>query len=223
MVNEIKNENKDMCKLCGGMCCLKCGCDYSANDFADLSYEGIKRELSVGDKSIVCFMDFKKDVYGKYFAIPFLYVRARNTGRDIVDLISMKKKCAVLIDTGCSHDYEHRPEGGRNLIPCKKLGEPCLPMNDPFDIVKTWQPYQKVLKRIVKEYTKMDFKKRINLDVEDLFYDVLMENYQDVSVLERIELKSFVVMLAQAFPNELHNANVRYEKGKCKLLVKNNK
>ena len=48
-----------------------------------------------------------------------------------------------------------------------------------------------------------------------------MENYCDVSDIEKYELKSFVISLAQIFPNELHNANVRYKKGKPKILIKN--
>ena len=220
MVDNYKNENKDMCRMCGGMCCKKSGCDYSANNFSDLSYEGIKKELGVGDKSIVCVLEFKKDSLGKYFYIPFLYIRARNVGRDVIDLVSMKKKCALLLDNGCSYDYDNRPEGGRNLIPCKNLGGKCFPLNNPVDIVKTWEPYQKILRRIVKEYTGMDLKTRISFDVENLFYDVLSDNYQDVSIIERRELKSFVVMLSQIFPGELHNANARYKKERPKVLIK---
>lgn len=219
-MEEIKNENIDMCRQCGGICCLKSGCDYSADDFKDCSYEGLLNELSKGDKSIVCFFDFKTDSYGKYFYEPFLYIRARNTNRDIIDLISMKTKCSLLGDNGCKHDYVNRPEGGRNLTPRKDKDSPCIPIKNPLDIVMSWKPYQKVLKRIIVEYTKMDLKKKISQDVENLFLDILKENYQDVSIIEKHDLKKFVVLLAQTFPRELHNANVRYEKEKPIILLR---
>ena len=36
MEQENKLEDYDICRECGGKCCIKCGCDYSALDFDDL-------------------------------------------------------------------------------------------------------------------------------------------------------------------------------------------
>ena len=33
----MEKENKELCKKCGGFCCIKSGCDYSAKDFDDLT------------------------------------------------------------------------------------------------------------------------------------------------------------------------------------------
>lgn len=96
-----KNENLDICRQCGGRCCKKSGCDYSAKDFTDLSFKSLCEILSEGKISIVAFIKFKILHNGKNIADPFLYLRARNENRDIVDLVSMKTRCSQLGDDGC--------------------------------------------------------------------------------------------------------------------------
>ena len=198
----VKNENLDICRECGGMCCLKCGCDYSPEDFKDRSYKGLLKELSKGDKSIVAMLKFNKRDDNWYNYEAFLYIRARNTNRDIIDLVSMKTKCSMLTGTGCMYDYEHRPFNGRNLKPMKdKDGYfACSPVVDPKNVLLAWKPYQKGLKRIVLEYTGMGLDKKIKEDVRNLFYDFLCENYVDVSILEKEELRRFIPLLARTFP-----------------------
>ena len=218
MNNEVKNENIEICRKCGGMCCKKSGCDYSANDFLDVSYEGLYNELKKGDKSIVCYMSFNEGSNGKYTYQPFLYLRARNKNRDIIDLISIKTGCALLQANGCSFSYEDRPSGGKNLTPVKKSEGPCTPVVDPMDIVNTWKPYQKILQRLVSRFTGMSFDKKIRMDVEQLFYEVLTEKFFGVSKIELEDIKGFSVLLARTFPNELANANKRYSN--IKVLVR---
>lgn len=210
MVEFEKNENLDICRECGGKCCIKCGCDYSAEDFFDLSYKGILNVLSKGDKSVVAFVKFKTLANGKFIAEPFLYLRARNTNRDIVDLISMKTRCSQLGDNGCSHSYDERPFGGKNLIPVRRENGICQPLVDPYSIVETWRPYQNQLRKVVKQYTGMSVEKRISQDAENLFYDVMSENYQDVSLAEKKDLRNFVPLMVNAFPEEFVKAKARY-------------
>lgn len=207
MSNIKNNENMEMCAMCGGMCCMKSGCDYSAKDFKDCSYNTLTKELAKGNISIVCALKFKEGRDYEYF----LYLRARNMNRDIVDLISMKSRCSMLGDSGCIYDYKHRPEGGKNLIPRKDMDSDCIPDRDPKDIVMSWKPYQKVLKRIVLEYTGMSVEKKIRVDVENLFYDILMKKFDYVSPLEREEMKNFILLLAGAFPLEYKRAKERYK------------
>lgn len=220
MVKEMKNENLDICRECGGMCCKKSGCDYSANDFKNCSYDNLVKELSKGDKSIVCYMRFKEDSLGNLIYDPFLYLRARNNNRDIVDLVSMKSGCASLLENGCSFSYEQRPEGGRNLKPVRPSDGDCRPLINPFDIVKTWKPYQKTLKRIILNFTGKNLDAKIRENVENLFYDILTENYNGISPMEIKDIKNFAILLAKTFPKELHNANERYEKTKLRVLAK---
>lgn len=209
MVEDFKNENLDICHECGGRCCIKCGCVYAPSDFRDLSYKGLLGELSKGDKSIAATMEFFSLPNGKLVTRPVLHVRARNVGRDVVDLVSMKKTCALLnVGVGCSFDYGHRPLGGRNLVP--SADGHCHSIIDTLDILRMWEPYQKQLGKIVKKYTGMSVSKRVSHDVENLFFDVLSENYQGVSRDEIEELKGFIPELAMAYPNEGKSAYDRY-------------
>ena len=217
-MEDMKNENIEICKKCGGMCCKKSGCDYSAHDFLDLSYEGLSNELKKGDKSIVCYMDFKTMSNGSYTYEPFLYLRARNKGRDIIDLVSIKTGCASLKSNGCSFTYEDRPSGGKNLTPVDKKIGPCTPVVNPLDIVNTWKPYQKQLKRLVSQFTGMSFDKKIRADVEELFYEVLTEKFHGVSQLELEDIKGFTILLTRVFPQELNRASNRYRN--IKVLVR---
>lgn len=225
MVSNVKNENLDLCRECGGMCCIKCGCDYSVNDFKKCSYNTLLSELNKGDKSIVAALKFIKMPNGKYTYDAFLYVRARNVNRDIIDLVSMKTRCAQLTDKGCTHSYEDRPANGRNLKPIidEDGNKICKPIINPLDILKTWKPYQKVLKRLVYYYTGMGVDKKISQDVENLLYDVFVGNYTDVSSLEMLELKEFVPLLIGTFPTEYNNARNKYQGSELKVLNKTKK
>ena len=220
MKKETKNENLDICRECGGMCCKKSGCDYSANDFKNCSYDTLAKELQKGDKSIVCYMKFKIDADGNYIYDPFLYLRARNKNRDVIDLISIKTGCALLNKDGCDHPYKQRPEGGRNLKPVRFEKGMCYPLKNPMSIVSTWKPYQKVLKRIVLTFTGMNLDAKIRQDVENLFYDILIENYEDISIIELEDIKNFAILLSKVFPTELKRANERCENKKLKVLTR---
>ena len=48
----IEFENKELCSACGGICCKNMGCHYSPDDFSDLSFEGLKKEIDKGYISI---------------------------------------------------------------------------------------------------------------------------------------------------------------------------
>ena len=217
----MKHENKNICSKCGGRCCKKSGCDYSADDFDNCSYNNLVKELSKGDKSIVCFMKFKEDSSGNITYEPFLYLRARNNDRDIVDLVSIKTGCSLLLPNGCSFDYKHRPMGGRNLKPVDPNEGSCMPLKNPMDIVNTWRPHQKTLKRLIINFSKKNIDVKIREDVENLFYDVLSENFNGISPMELEDIKGFIPLLIKAFPDELKNASIRYNKNKSKVLLKN--
>lgn len=202
------NENIDLCRKCGGKCCVKCGCDYAVDDFSEHTYKAFLEELSKGDKSIVAMLNFRTLPNGKFVAEPFLYIRARNVNRDVVDLVSMKARCSMLTDEGCSYDYLHRPFGGRNLRPSPKGVYYCSREVEQESIMKKWLPYQKTLGKIVKHYTGKSVNEKVKEDVETLFCDILRGNFQDVSRLEIEELDGFIPLLKRAFPDERYRANV---------------
>lgn len=210
------NENTEVCKNCGGRCCKKSGCDYWPSDLPDKTYKGILKFLENGKVSIVAMMNFKR-INGKLCNFPFLYLRERNTGRDIVDLLSMKTPCSNLTEHGCSYTYEERPSGGKNLTPSKD--GLCYPKEDNLQKVLEWSPYQKQLEKIVKRYTGLSIDKKIKEDVVTLLTDIKEENFKNVSELEIIDVKRMLPMLIECYKEQaeqvLNNSN--------KLLVKNNR
>lgn len=210
------NENTEVCKNCGGRCCKKSGCDYWPSDLPDKTYKGILKFLENGKVSIVAMMNFKR-INGKLCNFPFLYLRERNTGRDIVDLLSMKTPCSNLTEHGCSYTYEERPSGGKNLTPSKD--GLCYPKEDNLQKVLEWSPYQKQLEKIVKRYTGLSIDNKIKEDVVTLLTDINEENFKNVSELEIIDVKRMLPMLIECYKEQaeqvLNNSN--------KLLVKNNR
>lgn len=210
------NENTEVCKNCGGRCCKKSGCDYWPSDLPDKTYKGILKFLENGKVSIVAMMNFKR-INGKLCNFPFLYLRERNTGRDVVDLLSMKTPCSNLTEHGCSYTYEERPSGGKNLTPSKD--GLCYPKEDNLQKVLEWSPYQKQLEKIVKRYTGLSIDNKIREDVVTLLTDIKEENFKNVSELEIIDVERMLPMLIECYKEQaeqvLNNSN--------KLLVKNNR
>lgn len=212
-----KIENKEMCSVCGGKCCIKSGCDYAPRDFKSLGINDLYKKLEEGNISIVAAIIFRK-VKEKMLVEPFLYLRARNTNRDVVDLLSMKTTCSMLRDNKCFYSYEERPAGGVNLVP-RDYGEKCFPKEDPRKIIREWERYQKPLGRLVKRFTGKSVDEKFREDVEQLFYDILSENYDGVADIEIEDIKSMILQLSVVYEEEYYKAVKRYDDER-KLLVK---
>lgn len=198
-------EDRNICAKCGGMCCKKSGCDYWIEDVKDKSLNGLINFIASENVSIVAFMHFK-ELNGKIINAPFLYLRARNDDRDIVDLLSMKTKCSKLTDTGCEYSYEERPSGGKNLVPVEN-GR-CHPNINPMDKILEWEPYQKQLTRIVKRYTGKTVDQKLREDVTNLFYDLRVGNIKGVSPIELEDIKGMLPLLARCYPEEAKKAQL---------------
>lgn len=199
----MEYENKELCRICGGKCCKRCGCDYYVENFDVINKENMIKILDTGNVSIVSAVVFNKIKSGSTIT-PFLYLRARNKGRDVVDLLSLKHECSMLTDTGCPYDLDHRPRGGVNYIPypnneCKRCD------NEQLEIRK-WEPYQNLLFKMVKRYAHMSVDERFRLDVENLFIDVFNENFEGVAAGEIEDVLSSIASLASCFPEEYENA-----------------
>lgn len=207
-----KIENLDFCRKCGGYCCKKSGCDYGVDDFSDLSYKGLLKVLAQGNISIVACLQFSY-VNNKMCCSPFLYLRARNEKRDVVDLLSVKTRCSMLKDDGCSYSYEERPRGGRNLIPAEKK-ELCLPKDSPLEIIREWGNYQKVLSRIVKNYCGMSVDKKLREDVKKLTVRLIRDDLEEAAIEEKIDLYQMFANLVEAFPQEVKEASRIAKQGK---------
>lgn len=137
-----------LCSNCG-YCCQHCGCAFSPYDFEDLSFQALLDELSKGYISIGLIEkrsleSIKKDI---------LYLRMRNVGASVVDIDRKGRPsaCVGLKSDGCMFDFEHRPFGGKYLMPFVEDDRlACFNVYSHEECAKEWEPYQKVLKKLVK-------------------------------------------------------------------------
>ena len=155
--------NHDLCKACGGKCCLYSGCSYSPRDFKGMSLSSLKERLDSGYASIVAQFDvFEHNV--SYH----LCVRSRGLDRDVVDLFSAKNTCTALKEDGCIFPDHERPHGGLSLVP--KENFQCENHYTDKIAYQEWIPYQKVLERLVRLYTKMGSEEKLREDVIQVAY-----------------------------------------------------
>lgn len=199
-MENLKIENYDLCAKCGGFCCKKSGCDYVPSDFNSLAMNDIIELLNSNNISIVSQLMFDKLSNGKLVCQPFLYLRARNTGRDAIDLFSFKTKCSLLTDTGCKLSYEERPTGGKNLIPKENMK--CYHTNNPQEDMKKWEAYQKVLAKVVKKVTGKTVEDKMIEDIRNVFNCIYERNYENVSDLEISQMAECMQYIVRAYSDE---------------------
>lgn len=144
-----KNVNPELCAKCGGKCCKRCGCHFSPDDFKEISFEALKKEIEKGYISID-YVD--GEIILSNFGVYIL--RIRNQGAPIVDIGYERTPCILLTDKGCKLDYEHRPSGGRLLIP-----ETEMECYTSYGITKCcfeWKPHQKILNHLLEYFADKD-------------------------------------------------------------------
>jgi len=202
-----KIEDKSICAKCGGYCCKKCGCDYFVSDFESMKIDYLINVLNEGRTSVVSFLNFQRLSNGKLVCEPLLALRARNINRDAIDLLSFKTTCASLEENGCYFDLEHRPSGGASLVPGENMT--CYNSVDKLDELKKWIPYQQILERIVKRFTGMSVKEKLKEDVENLFYDIIMKNFDGVSEAELYDVQGMLPYLKEIYFEETIKAAIR--------------
>lgn len=203
-------ENKELCRECGGKCCKKSGCDYYVTDFDVINKASMIEVLDSGKVSIVAALMMEETKDDKLLKTPFLYLRARNVGRDVVDLFSLKHQCTMLQSDGCAYSLEERPSGGVNFIPYEN--DKCKRCDNPKEEIRKWEPYQNLLMKLVKRYTHMSVDERLSLDAEQLFMDVFNENFEGVAKEEIEDILKGLADFARSFPEE-------YERARAKCLL----
>ena len=146
-------ENKEICRVCRGLCCKSCGCHFSPDDFKEITFESLKKEIDKGNISIDWwdgspFVD--NDIGVSLDGIEkAYYLRMRNEHSPIVDP-SWGGQCILLTDTGCPLSYEERPKGARELIPIEE-GH-CYSNYTKKQACKDWYKYDDILRRLVEIY-----------------------------------------------------------------------
>lgn len=171
--------NCQMCASCGGECCKSTGCVFSPEDFYVFrNYFSDEQRLQYliaflkrGYASIdqVKLYDkvngaFKCDINNlsifdeDLFKISYkkiengdgaLYLRVRNKGHNIVDVLHLQnyytEGCVLLSKNGCPFPLKKRPKGGRLLRPKLHIDSVCIPLYTEVQAAIDWYPYQKIL------------------------------------------------------------------------------
>ena len=157
---ESATTDYSLCSQCGGYCCKQCGCHFSPDDFEMISFDYLKGEIEKGYISI----DY---VDGEILYEPLgVYIlRARNRNSPIVDTsFRGRVPCALLTDTGCKLDYDHRPTGGKLLIPSNdtyslygSLRRRCHSEYDIDICCREWRSHQSVLYKLIDYFKGKDY------------------------------------------------------------------
>ena len=130
---------EEICAKCGGRCCKRMAGHYSPQDFEDLSFDGLKKEIEGGRISI----DWWE---GENFTREY-YLRGRHVHEPIV-FGSWGGRCVNHTENGCILDWEKRPLACKNLKP-NKYGL-CGGSNySKEDCKNEWKTYSDVLVRLV--------------------------------------------------------------------------
>lgn len=148
-----KNVNSEICTECGGQCCKRCGCHFSPDDFKEINFDFLKKEIEKGYISI----DY---VDGEmiYQNIGVYILRVRNQCAPVVDFSFGQRPCILLTEKGCKLDYEHRPSGGKLLIPSNEFyglfesKRMCASKYSIKDCCYEWKPHQKILYNLAKYF-----------------------------------------------------------------------
>lgn len=138
----------EFCRICGD-CCKHLGCEYSPDDFNDLSFDGLQEEIDKGFISIDWWEGHPENISwrGKTY-----FLRARNKRAPIVDP-SWGGECKLLGKDGCKLSFEERPKGGRMLKPKSCDEEECVSFYGKKASAIDWLKHQDTLKRLVGYYT----------------------------------------------------------------------
>ncbi len=154
--------------------------------------------LETGNVSIVATFRFDILPNGKKTCEPILYLRARNEDREVIDLFSYKKRCSMLRSDGCEYSLEERPSGAVYLIP--KEDYHCTSIVDREEELLKWMSYQRVLARIVKQYTKKSVEAVLKENIEEVLVETFHKAVKGIEAREDLALVSGLADVVECFP-----------------------
>jgi hypothetical protein len=151
--DETKQCNYELCKECGGKCCKCCGCHFSPDDFSDLSFDGLLKEIQKGYITL-------EIVDGEHYAISDILwlVRMRNMNSPVIERRIYEREraaCVALKENGCALDFTHRPSGGKLLIPAKN--RECTSSYTVRESLLEWRVYKDILVKLVNFIGEKDY------------------------------------------------------------------
>ena len=140
---------QDLCSKCKGKCCKHAPCHYSPEDFEEISFDSLKKQIEKGHISIVSvsMREYDEDD----MLLQAYILRPRGKDRPISDYGSpLDIPCSLLTETGCSLSYEDRPMGGKMLI-ARENGA-CMAVYESDMCINDWKPYQDILEELFELY-----------------------------------------------------------------------
>ena len=215
-MNEL--ENTELCKKCGGRCCKNGGCLWFPSDFKFITLNFIDEFLKSVNVSFVGTHNVTFNGYIPVFNGVTLSLRARNVSRGPIDLVSIPTQCVSLGVNGCEYDFEHRPSGGKHLVPTPDLG--CYEDFDIANIEKEWSKYNKILSRLVRRYTGNSVVDEYKRQVMEYLYTWATIPLEEIPTFRAQELQDVTNMFLMLFPKEASIANERVRAEKNNVLRK---
>lgn len=155
-------ENLELCSKCKGKCCKAMGCHFSPDDFEDLSFEGLKKEIDKGYISIDWWEGNPFDTDNRKEIPRAFFLRIRNRDSKIINP-SWGGVCSLLTDKGCILSYNKRPKGGRDLIPAVPE---CRITYTKDQCARDWYKYNDILSELEDYYYDKDIKNTLQTDYE---------------------------------------------------------
>lgn len=122
---QMKFENNELCKECGGKCCKSSSCLYAPEDFKEISVEHFLRLYNEGK---IMFSQVTKADGGMPYSHWLIKPAQIDTPRIQPNILIGNSPCINLTESGCKiKDFYHRPRGGKLLEPKLVEIENCKP------------------------------------------------------------------------------------------------
>ena len=143
--------NNDLCKKCGGRCCVNLGCHISPDDLKEISFDSI---ISLIDDSECISIDWWEGdpVTDEPTGERVYYLRIKNKGSKVIDPAFGGNPCSLVGENGCPLPFSYRPKGARELIPSE--GD-CIDGYSKQQCCIDWMKHQDVMVKVHAYYTSL--------------------------------------------------------------------
>ena len=151
--NETPNENRHICKECGGQCCKSMGCHISPFDLKEISKESIIAFIDESQCISIDWWEGNAKTNEKDNSKSF-YLRIRNKNAKVIDPAFGRHVCSLLTDMGCPLHFVYRPKGGRGLVPNPNMTDECQVLYEKQQCAIEWMPYLDIMTEVYNHYKK---------------------------------------------------------------------
>ena len=190
VTKEVTNNESSICAKCG-QCCKKMPCHIAPIDVFGDDEPTIEKfvEFVANPKIAIDWWegDPRYDLYGYDYKNPIeyepfitrgYYLRPAVAGIERKFDASWGGACCFLTETGCALDWEHRPLGGKTLVPPKTLDEKCVPMYTKCQCAVDWTKYHEWFEKIYTILDIIDAANDYNIDVINFARDTESDEMQ---------------------------------------------